>query len=177
MAMMQRTMRWATFYMTGGASQTTPSLGDQYACEPEYKPSMPEKAFRMIKDYAVFIVFIYLAIVFLISNFDMYGDLKSQALEVFKRRVHYYDLDDQLNGVASLLPVHFFQRFAKLDIIELIECSEKSNQRACYSAARRTCIAKFTTLNGALLAGTLHGGPGGGKIVGNVENVIIDTQA
>jgi len=69
---------------------------------------MPEKAFRMIKDYAVFIVFIYLAIVFLISNFDMYGDLKSQALEVFKRRVHYYDLDDQLNGVASLLPVHFF---------------------------------------------------------------------
>ena len=177
MAMMQRTMRWATFYMTGGASQTNPSLGDQYACEPEYKPSMPEKAFRMIKDYAVFIVFIYLAIVFLISNFDMYGDLKSQALEVFKRRVHYYDLDDQLNGVASLLPVHFFQRFAKLDIIELIECSEKSNQRACYSAARRTCIAKFTTLNGALLAGTLHGGPGGGKIVGNVENVIIDTQA
>ena len=45
--------------------------------EPEYKPSMMEIAFRKIKDYAVPVVFIYLVIVFLISNFDIYGDLKS----------------------------------------------------------------------------------------------------
>ena len=66
------------------------------------------------------------------------------------------------------MPAHFFQRFAKLDIIELIECSEKGNERACYSAARRTCIAKYTTKNADMLKN---------KIVGDVENVIIDAAA
>jgi hypothetical protein len=168
MMMMRRMMRWARFWCCGGASRMTNSLGNQYMAEPEYKPSMMERMFVMFRKVALFIFVIYLVIYFLYSNFSTYGDLKSQSLETFQRRVHYYNLEEQLNGIATLLPVHFFSRFVKLDIIELIECKWKHNERACYSAARRTCIAKYTSKNKAVMFG---------KIVGKVENVIIDADA
>jgi len=123
-------------------------LGPLWAAEPEHPKSTAEKVFLGIKAYGTYIVFIYLVIIFLISNFDIYKSLKSQSLEVYKRRVHYYDLDEQLGGVAALLPVHFFQRFVKLDIIEIMECVEKQNERACYSVARRNCIARFPDQTG-----------------------------
>jgi len=108
MMMTMRMMRWLRFWMTGGAVNTVGGLGNQIAAEPEYKSSMMERAFRMVGRWLFTIVFIYLVVVYLISNFAVYGDLKSQSLDIFKRRVHYYNLDEQLNGIASLLPVHFF---------------------------------------------------------------------
>jgi len=62
-------------------------------------------------------------------------------MQVFKRRIHFYDMDKQVGGIATLLPVHFFQRWVKLDVVEILECVEKQNERACYSVARRNCIA------------------------------------
>ena len=93
------------------------------------------------KKWGYYILVVIIGIYVLVTEFDKWNDLKSQSMQIFKRRVHFFDMDKQVGGISKLLPVHFFQRWVKLDVVEIIECVEKDNERACYSVARRNCIA------------------------------------
>ena len=134
-------MKWKEYILSGYNQKPTAELGALDPEEPEYRTPKWLEMLEFVKKWGYWIVAIILAITILITEFDKWAGLKSQEMQVFKRRVQYYDMDKQMGGIASLLPVHFFQRWVKLDVIEILECVEKQNERACYSVARRNCIA------------------------------------